>query len=447
MSFGVKKVVWAEGVFLGQQHFQQWDHYHEQSQHLRSKNLTVFDWGLSKLEIDLDALKHGLFRIKECSGLFSNGQLIHFNMLDADTLVFDLTKINADKIELYLCLPANTSISGIAGYPNPNYLCAWQADYRKTIDQYDMNNEREIMFARPNLLLMNGAENLTQLINFKIAELHRVDVNQYQLNEKFIPPLLRISGSYSLKNMLRRLVELTEAKVRILFERRNQFNASVTDFSQNNLAQFLLLQALSAALPELKHCLKQVEFHPERLYSLLIRIAGQLNAFSQETETTAELPSYQHEKLADTFLQLETILMKLFDVILPVKMAALKLQRESDTLYTLDNIDSNLLQKNSFFIAVYLAADDSSWIANFAQHVKISSREKIEMIVISALPGVSLTHLQRTPSKLPVKSGYEYFRLENYGDFWQDIVKDKSLGMFVSQEFIDAKFEILTIEE
>jgi type VI secretion system protein ImpJ len=23
------KIVWAEGLFLGQQHFQQWDQYHE----------------------------------------------------------------------------------------------------------------------------------------------------------------------------------------------------------------------------------------------------------------------------------------------------------------------------------------------------------------------------------------------------------------------------------
>ena len=37
----LRKVIWAEGMFLGQQHFQLWDRYYETYQSLQVRSLSL----------------------------------------------------------------------------------------------------------------------------------------------------------------------------------------------------------------------------------------------------------------------------------------------------------------------------------------------------------------------------------------------------------------------
>ena len=50
------KVIWSEGMFLQPQHFQQQDRYLEHLVEGRTRPLTRFAWGFTRLEIDLAAL-------------------------------------------------------------------------------------------------------------------------------------------------------------------------------------------------------------------------------------------------------------------------------------------------------------------------------------------------------------------------------------------------------
>ena len=75
----------------------------------------------------------------------------------------------------------------------------------------------------------------------------------------------------------------------------------------------------------------------------------------------------------------------------------------------------------------------------------MGARESLESIVASALPGVTLTHSQRPPNKLPVKAGYEYFYLEPRGEFWEGIQAERALGVFLAQEFTSATLEFISV--
>ena len=60
-----KKVVWAEGVFLGQQHFQQWEQFlldHHSFVHRYQFNK---GYGLCRLSINFEKLKQDILRIKK----------------------------------------------------------------------------------------------------------------------------------------------------------------------------------------------------------------------------------------------------------------------------------------------------------------------------------------------------------------------------------------------
>jgi len=131
----------------------------------------------------------------------------------------------------------------------------------------------------------------------------------------------------------------------------------------------------------------------------------------------------------------------------PKKMSGLKLEKISDALYQVSTIDSALLANNDFYLAVYFDASDSKWIDTFGEQVKIGSADKIDIIVSSALNGLSVSHCQRTPNKLAVKSGYEYFRLEPHGDIWQQIVDEQSLAAFVPYSLQQANIEIVTVDK
>jgi type VI secretion system protein ImpJ len=144
---------------------------------------------------------------------------------------------------------------------------------------------------------------------------------------------------------------------------------------------------------------------------------------------------------------LDELLRALIDTVMPTMTSGLVLKRETELLYAVDSIDIMLLENASFFLAVTMDSNDASWFREFPRKVKMGARSDIEMIIASAMPGVTLTHTQRPPNRLPIKSGYEYFRVEPKGEFWDKVVEDRSLALFLTREFAKSSFELITVEE
>ena len=66
-------------------------------------------------------------------------------------------------------------------------------------------------------------------------------------------------------------------------------------------------------------------------------------------------------------------------------------------------------------------------------------------MIASSLPGVSLSHCQRPPNRLAIKSGYEYFRVEPHGSSWQQVLEEQSLSLFVPFDLQSATIDIVTV--
>jgi len=86
--------------------------------------------------------------------------------------------------------------------------------------------------------------------------------------------------------------------------------------------------------------------------------------------------------------------------------------------------------------------NDTNWIGEFAQYVKCGSNSAIHNIVTSALPGVTIRYESRPPEKLQIKPGQACFHLEPAGPFWQQVISDKSLAIFLADPFKEAKIEL-----
>lgn len=442
----ILNVIWSEGTLLTQHYFQQWDRFQEQSHRLRTRMQSGLLWGLVELTIDEASLENGIFRILKLQWLLPNGRLVLFSEESSKSLTFDLLKQKKESYDLYCCLPLNEQVSGISGYLNKDQLTSGYADYVDVADRYDTDRVSEVMLEQPNLILLSGEEAKDQFYSIKIAQLLRVGEHQYECDKKFVPTVVLANASGILLDSLRRIIETIEAKITVLNERRRSFSGDVTEFGQSDLAHFLLLEALQTELPELQHYYTQQSVHPEKIYLSVSRLIGRLKAFHEAVDDVKTI-NYDHENLTKTFSTIEYLLNNLMNVVLPTRVIKINLDRETSVLYAANGIDSAYLESHTFFIAVYMVAADTSWIDRFAQHIKVGSRQQIESIVASALPGVKITHTQRPPSKLPVRSGYEYFRIDPYGPYWTRVQADRSLALFVSQEFEQAKIDLVTVKE
>ncbi|MEN8141301.1 MAG: type VI secretion system baseplate subunit TssK [Thermodesulfobacteriota bacterium] len=441
-----QKVVWAEGVFLGQQHFQQWDRQIEASQNFKNRVHPSFPWGVYSLAIDDKLLEKGRFQVQECLAVLANGQNIRYRADQGPALHCDLGGHGGDTIEIFICLPGNGEISGISGYSDTAKLSAWRADYAQLADEHDPAREREVLLASPNLQLMTASDPLEKYVTLKIAEVFNKGDGSYRLVDDFVPPAVRIGGAPQLGRQLNRIIEQLRAKISSLSERLRFGTGGPAEFARQEPANFALLQVLNATLPQLVHFQQHQDLHPEPLYRTLCQAMGTLCTFSPEADAN-KIPVYRHTDLRQFLSSFEQVLGSIVSVTMPSQAASLDLIKESEALLSVSDIDEEILTGSTFFLGVFSDDDNPEWITDFARQVKTCSRDTIEMVVASALPGVKLVHTQRPPAKLATKSGQEYFRLEPRGDFWNKIVEEQSLAVFLPQHFAEATVELVTVQE
>lgn len=441
----INKPVWAEGVLLGQQHFQQWQNYIEHYQWLQLRIATTYNWGLQQLEIDEEILSFGEFRIKKCVAIFPNGKVINYKENSTKHLSCKLTNDNNQMMTVYLAVANNEAVTDITGYGSIKHA-AWTADYQVVADLYDVNRSREVMFAKQNLQLFCNDIEATQFHYIKIAEVIKKADEQYHLVKEFIPPLTCLKATTVMVEYLRVIVELISAKTNTIQTRRQQFQGDAIEFGQSDLTHFLLLLTLNNSLVVLQHVARDLTLTPQYLYIELVKLAGSLCSFSL-TQNVLAIPSYQHADLYGTFTKLKELLRSLLNEVLPTHIATLRLHREQDTLYCVENIDSLIFNKVAFFIAVNYLSDTPDWITLFVKQIKLSARSNIHILINSALTGVKIVHVQRPPHKLPIKAGYEYFYIEPNGEFWQQIQQERSMALFLPYHFVKAHIELITVKE
>lgn len=442
----LRKVLWVEGILLGQQHFQQWETSLEQQARLRQQMVAPFAWGLETLVVDESALANRRFYISRCMAVFPNGQLVSYEVAQGDSLSCELPANVHEPLPIYLCLATNQLATGIKGYENAGQMATWRAEYQDITDQFDHNRRREVLFGQLNLTLRYGEQPRDGFFALKIAEVINKGDSGYQLVTSFVPTVLKLQASRYLLELLRETLEKLAGKIRVLTERRQQVKGDASEFGHHNLEHFLLLQTFNRIYPILSQCMQQANWHPQQLFNCLLDLTGILCTFSNEWQVM-QLPVYQHTDLTQCFSQLNQILTKLLDAVMPTHMAPVKLRKESDTVYVAEVIDSSILNTQRFFLAVMYLSDDPEWITQFGRQAKVASSSMLENIVTSAMPGVRLGYTQRPPSKLAIKSGYEYFYLEPSGEFWEQIKTERSLRIFVPYHFNQAVIELVTVQE
>jgi type VI secretion system protein ImpJ len=445
-----RKIVWNEGMLLTPHHFQQWDNYHEELLNSRVRSMMAYEYGVIELQVNNEAIANGNFQITNCRAVLPDGLMV--NVPDAEAVpdlrpVGDHFKVENEKLGVHLAIPAikigEVNIQASGGAAGSNLRFHQEGALVK--DETTGTNEQPIAYAKSNLRIIFDDELRDGFTSIKIAELQRTPTGQLKISEEYIPPILKVPASTWLVNMLRQLVEILITKSGSLGEQRRQSNASLADFTTSEIAVFWLLNTINSSIPAMSHFFRSPVVHPEKLYLEMSTLVGRLMTFSLEHHPK-DIVQYDHDDLHFTFFNLSTQLKDLLETVIPSRCVPIPLEKTRDTLYVGRIEDERLLKEAGFYLAVRAQMPESKLIEAVPRVVKIASRDVIDSVIGSALPGVVLTHASPPPAPIPSRVGFKYFQLDSIGPYWNGISGSKVISVYVPNEIPDEKLEMYAVK-
>jgi type VI secretion system protein ImpJ len=86
-------------------------------------------------------------------------------------------------------------------------------------------------------------------------------------------------------------------------------------------------------------------------------------------------------------------------------------------------------------------------ITTVQRKTKLGPVSRLEMMVNAALPGIPLVPETSAPQSIPAKAGYKYFRLQQGGDLWDQVVLNKALAIHMPTDLPSTKLELIATTE
>ncbi|CAN5379986.1 type VI secretion system baseplate subunit TssK [soil metagenome] len=443
------KPLWAEGVFLGPEHLQQLDLYHESNAREAARLASGFPWGLHAFEIDHDALELGQLHALRLKVTFPDGET--FDSAGPDRLpharnLNELVPAGKSEVLVFAALPpldprAGNYRMGEAEGGRPRRY------YREFEDVADMTNGNlgtQLAVARRNVSLMVEGEALDDFQTCPIAKLRRDSSGVLRLARDHVAPSVALGSSEMVVNILRRLHDMLLAKSHALSEQRRERSNQLVEFGAADVSLFWLLHTVNTAWPQVRHLLQNPALHPERAYLVLSELAAGLMTFAPEV-SLQDLPAYRHADPTPHFAELDRILRTLLETVIPSRYLPVALELVRPSLYYGRLANEDLIDKADFYLSVHAAVASAELVAATTRVIKIGSPDEVEKLIVSALPGVTLQHMPRVPSSIPVKMDRHYFGLIADGAFYQRMLQSRTIAVYVPQALPDASIELMAV--
>jgi type VI secretion system protein ImpJ len=427
-----RKLVWTEGLFMTQHHFQQLDRYHEALVTDRLRAVVSYDWGVAELAIDERALAAGQVRIASLVAVLPDGTPILAGDRREDRIpsrAIDATVFpaNVQAIDVHIGLyDERENAPNVALEPRPDATIRYE---REQIAVFDFNGggEQALQVARRNVRVLLGEESREGLVTIRVARIERMPGGSFQLSRTFIPPSTRVSASPILMAGFRQLLGTMVSKQRMLAGGRKARTEAAVDFEAGDNVKFWLLHTLNEQIPRFSHVIDHGHTNPELAYLTLASLIGQLCTFAVDGDPT-QVPSFQYLDLASTFDPMFKRAQALLGAVVAERFVEISLQKREDGLY-LGQFDDPALLQYEFFVSAE-GVPEAQLRDRLAKLTKVASWNQITSILNSAVNGCKLDLEYRPPGALPVRPGLVFYRLSRTPDFWNDVVTTASIAIY-----------------
>ncbi|MBX3231379.1 MAG: type VI secretion system baseplate subunit TssK [Labilithrix sp.] len=424
-----QKLVWTEGLFITQHHFQRLDRYHERLLADRMRLAHGYDWGVTELAVDERALAAGQLSISRLTCVLPGGAVLtgedaipprpfdseftpQMPSLDVHVAIAQ----EVDGAPAVALDPAFTTVSRYARaqetFPDVNTGTSPQA----------------VDVARPLARLLFGEERRDGFDTIKIAQLVRSPAGAVILKENYVAPVLRIAASPYLARGFRALLTAMTARQRALAESRRQRSAGAVEFDQGDLPKLWLLSTLNTYIPTIAHLVDAPAVHPEQAYLVLGQLIGQLCTMAADADPTT-IPKFVYTDLGSVFEPMFARANALIGSAIQARSTAIPLTRREDGVF-LGRASGPDIMRSDFFVSVSTTLPDAQVRERLPRLMKIASEHQIGAIMHSAVAGAPLELEYRPPAALPLQPGLHWFRLGRAPEFWADIVATGTFALY-----------------
>jgi len=442
----LSQVVWSEGMYLGPHEFQAQARYFEDAIHFAAAALWFQSYGLIGCTLDSDALRNGTVNLVHASGIFPDGTPFHMPQSDAIPAVRPIAELfppTRDTLTVFLAITERKPGGRNCALTDDPGDSRYFAERRNFNDETSGGDGRLVTVRRKNIRLLLESELTDHLVALPLARVRRDGSGHFIFDPEFVPPCLQITASERLMLMLRRLIEILEAKSNTL-SRTASGAGGLAEFSTRDLANFWLMHAVNSGLAALRHLWISKRGHPEQLFLEMSRLGGALCTFALDSHPRA-LPIYDHRHLGECFEKLDDHIRTHLETIVPTNCVSIALTKVADYFYEGEVSDTRCLGRARWVLGIHASVGEAELIERTPQLVKLCSAKFVGELVKRAMAGLALTHLPAPPPAIPVRVETSYFGVSRDGPFWDHIVQTHRVGIYVPGELTDAELELLVL--
>ncbi|EYF03373.1 type VI secretion system baseplate subunit TssK [Chondromyces apiculatus] len=429
-----RKPVWTEGLFMTPQHLQQQDQYHEALLHSRLRAIVAYDWGVTGVQFDERALAAGQLKLTKCHGIFSDGTGFFVGDRGEDQVearpLEGVFPAALEALDVFLAMPnpretaANISLDPAKAGPAHRFV----ASQSTVPDTNTGRNDTSIAWARGNMRLLFGTEPRDAYQTVRIAQLVRDRTGSIVLKRNFIPPILHIGASEHIMNGMRRVLSALVGKQKSLAEGRRMRTAASVDFQFSDTAKFWMLHTMNSYIPIVSHLVDHGDAHPEQCYIVLGSLIGELCTFAADGDPTS-ITKFNYLELGDVFDPVFERALALISGVLAEQFVIVPMEKREDGMYLGKFEDPKLPRSSEMFLEAK-GADEATLRERLPRLLKVGSWTQIGYILNAAMPGVRVAVEYRPPGAIPVKPGVVYLRVDQSGDYWNDILGSGTIAIY-----------------
>ena len=429
-----RKPVWTEGLFMTPQHLQQCDQYHEQLLHARMHAVLSYDWGITGVQFDERALAAGQLKLIKCHGFWPDGTPFFIGDRGEDSLearpLEGAFPAALEALDVFLAIPnardtaANVSLDPAKVGPAVRYV----AQQTTVPDLNTGRNDTNITWARGNMRLLFGTEPRDAYQAIRVSQLVRDRTGSIVVKKNFIPSILHIGASEHLMAGMRRVLSALIGKQKSLAEGRRLRTAASVDFQASDTAKFWMLHTMNSFIPMFAHLVDHGDAHPEDAFIALGSLIGEMCTFSADGDPTT-IPKFNYLELGDVFDPMFDRAMALISGVLAESYVVVPLEKRDDGMYLGRFEDPKLPRTHELFLEAK-GIDEGLLRERLPRLLKIGSWTQIGYILNAAMPGVKVGIEYRPPGAIPIKPGLVYLRVDQAGDYWNDILGSGTIAIY-----------------
>jgi type VI secretion system protein ImpJ len=456
-----RPILWHQGLFLQPQHFQQLDLYVQSLLSPFQQHILPFFWGVGNIRIQDAALQNKMFEILNVEAIFPDGTQAAFPgnaVLQARSFKkvdFDLE--GGKPLRVYLGLqkinPAGKNAVSTKGTEDlygiaSRFVSPVEPEAVEDLYIGGLTAKARYMNYVLKIFWETEVEQLGDYLLMPVAQLE-LKGDRVQLSEEFVPPAACLSGSETLRQMLKNIQEYIRSRCHILEMYKLSRNVHSSEADPVSLRYLLALTVVNRYVPVFHHLMETPGLHPWTAYGLLRQLIGELSTFSDRIDSlgkladgTELLPGYDHCELGRCFFEAQRLIKELLSAIVVGEENVVHLTREENDFK--GQIPAEALgQGTRYFLSISCSGDPQTIINSLINLAKVGGLEEMPTMITRALPGIPLEWESTPPPGLPERPDLFYFRLKADPPLWTDIRRTGNICLHWGESPEDASAELI----